>query len=255
MFKRFKRFKKWIIGFFIGSAVLAGGYVILPNENLECFAKTSDNIFSNIPKEKWAEEIIFGGVVSEQAILDPTIALGGITGGSYSDTLTSNDTRLLIGDTAGAPANKYKLDLSFDGTSGTDQWDNYSLINQNTIESIEITLEATDSASTDDYYIMLWNFDTPAWNEIGAVMSIGAEDTFTRNVVSDFASYLNDSNEIKIRIANGKALGKGGAPNNNGVFEIDYLKVTITSQNPPALHDIKIKGGTIKIKAGKLIIK
>ena len=124
----------------------------------------------------------------------------------------------------------YKSDFNFNGVTPTDQWGDYDDIDRTTVHAIEITLEAKDSLSTDNYYVMLWNFDTSAWDEVGALMSIGTtEDTFVRNVASGFTSYLNVDREIKVRIANGKALAKGGAPDNDGQLEIDYAIIKVSN--------------------------
>lgn len=129
-----------------------------------------------------------------------------------------------------ADAEKYKLDFSFDGTAGTDQWADYTAINTSTIHKIVVTLEAKDSLSTDDYYALLYNFTNSTWDEVETAMSIGTtESSSTRSVVAYFASYLNTNKEIKVRIANGKALAKGGAPDNDGQLEIDYLKVDVSN--------------------------
>lgn len=164
-----------------------------------------------------------------QAKANPTFTEGGINSGSYSDTLTSDDTRFILSDSGGAPANKFKLDFSFDGVSPSDQLEDAIGVNETTITEIKITLEARDTLSTDDYYLLLWNFNSSAWDEVGAVMSISSTDaTFTRNITVNYSDYVS-SDELKVRLANGKALGKGGAPNNNGQLEIDYLAIDITN--------------------------
>jgi len=164
---------------------------------------------------------------TRQATNDPTFTEGSISANSYADTLASENTTFDLADSGGAPANKYKLDFTFDGTGGTDQWGDYVDINELRIEQINFTLEAADSGSTDDYYLMLWDWKSSAWDEIGAVMSIGAvEDTYERQATTESDHYV--SNDIvKVRIANGKALGKGGAPNNDGLLEIDYMSMEI----------------------------
>ncbi len=167
-----------------------------------------------------------------QALTNPTVTEGSIKSGNYTDTHIKNDTYLIFNDSGGSPSNRYKLDLIFDGVSPADQWEDYEQIDQNLMLLITIVLEARDTISTDNYYVLMWNFDTSQWIEVESVMSIGAIKTeFTRQMSINCASYLNDNNEFKLRIANGKALGKGGAPNNDGQLEIDYLMIGINNSS------------------------
>lgn len=163
-----------------------------------------------------------------KAAADPTMTLGTIKSGTYSNTLTSDDSRLIFNDSGGSGAAKWKLDLNFDGVSPAVQFNDATGVIRSRLHQFDVVLEAVDALSTDNYYILLWNFITSAWDEVGAAMSIGTtEASFTRSITANKAYYINDNGEIKLRIANGKALAKVGAPDNDGELGIDSLYVTV----------------------------
>src|SRR3990167_8367790 len=107
-----------------------------------------------------------------EATAGPTYAKGSTSSGDYTNTQSSDDGRLITVDSTGSPGAKWQLDLSFDGVSPSAQWEDATGVNRNGIHTITITLEARDTVSTDNYYILLWDFTTGAWTEIGAAMSI-----------------------------------------------------------------------------------
>ncbi len=163
--------------------------------------------------------------VIKHASANPTMDLGIISSGSYSNTLTSDNSYLNLAETGGSPDAKGKLDSKWEG------WEAVTEVSNSSIVEMNISIEAY-VADGEAVYIQLWDFPIGAWNgtwrQLGT-SGLPATDTgavYWHNITStsDIQRFVNLTGNYKIRLDCAKAASLG-TDTVASTFYIDEFKV------------------------------
>jgi len=165
--------------------------------------------------------------VTKHATANPTMVLGSIAAGSYSNTLSSDNSYLNISETVGTgpPPDRYKLDSEWNSWEAVTEVSNSSLVGMN----IGIEAYVDDGEAV---YIQLWDFLNNNWNTTWHQLGASGLPTTDTNTVlwynitnaAEIQRFVNATGNYRIRFADAK-VAISFQDNSSSTFRVDEFMV------------------------------
>ncbi|MCX9085893.1 MAG: hypothetical protein OIN87_13965, partial [Candidatus Methanoperedens sp.] len=169
------------------------------------------------------ETVVQQGNTIKYANVQPVMTFGTITSGDYSNTISSDNSYLVLTEeTGGNPANRGKLDTEWNG------WEAFFESGNSSLTSMNIGIEASVNDG-DEVYIQLWNYSSnnwsASWNLLGTLPSSDTVLWYNITNINEIQTFVNTTGNFRIRFADAKvAVGSADALQSS-IFSIDEFKV------------------------------
>lgn len=177
-------------------------------------------------------EPVFASTAIKVATANPTMSAGTIAAGTFTDTTGSNNIRMRLNESGSPDA----LDAKFTSMQA------FGEATEDKVSKIEILFEGYNGATSDTWYVQMWDYDSGAWSNTGfsatdlGTLPTAAPDGNVTLTIADPATarrYIGPGGAIQVRILDGAAYGTQGSDWSTNSLYIDYLAVRLTYDNTP----------------------
>lgn len=185
--------------------------------------------------------------VTKLTTANPSLISGSLESGSHLDVNVSGDSSLILKENAA-----YQLQAEFNN------WQPFSEANKTKVTSLKVIVEAKASSADDSWYVSFWDYSENAWSSDWHQLGTGGFETYdiayTISIATSAAQdYLNESGDLRLRLADGRSSGQGPNDAVQTTLSLDYLAVQISYDNTAPDSLLTFPSNNARFKGGETI--